>query len=285
MRQRVNQLITWKDVMNVIFTNARTVVNSVLSTEPSVVTGTRGTSYAFDDFTLTADTLTISNFRNIPIFIDEADRFQQSYFNQMEIADFQGKKILEYLESQVLAQHASWVDFGAGDLNNTSTDDTAQITISASNIDDLIRAMKRKVYTNNGADLAAENGFFVIWRPQDWELLEGFVWASGYSEADIALKNGIPAQKAFYYGGVNNYLSTGHTANHLFAGVRKVGKDIAINRGTWGQAKFLEDPAGTNGNLSGLGIVSRIDYGFSFPSASTPATQRLQELGIDINVA
>lgn len=278
MRERLNKPTTWKDIMNVIISDNRTIVNSVLATEPSVVSGTRGTAYNYEDFTLTADTLTISTFKNIPIFIDEADRYQQTYFKQMEIADFQGKKINELLESQVLAQHASWTDFGAGDLANTSSDDTTQITVSATNIDDLIRAIKRKIYANNGVEIAAENGFFCVWRAADYELLEGFVQGNGFSEADVALKNGVPV--GMKYMGMWHYLSTSHTANHLFAGVKRAGKDLGILRSTYGKAKFIEDPA----KLSGLGIVSRVDYGFSFPSAG-PTGQKLQQLSVDVNVA
>lgn len=160
-----------------MYSDVRTIVNSVLSTEPGTTTGTAGTAYAYQNWELTADTLTISTSRVLPVFIDEADRYQQSYFRQMEIADYQGKKINEFLESQVLAQHASWVDFGVGDLNNTATDDTALITVSASNIDNLIRAIKRKINLNNGLDLAAENGIFVVWRAQDYEVLEEFMQA------------------------------------------------------------------------------------------------------------
>lgn len=278
MRERLNKSTNWKDIMNVNISDNRTIVNSVLATEPSVVSGTRGTAYNYEDFTLTADTLTINTYKNIPIFIDEADRYQQTYFKQMEIADLQGKKINELLESQVMAQHASWLDFGAGDLANTSADDTTQITVSATNIDDLIRAIKRKIYAGNGIDLAVEHGFFCVWRASDYEFLEGFVQANGFSEADVALKNGVPV--GMKYMGMWHYLSTSHTANHLFAGVKKVGKDIGILRSTYGKVKFIEDPA----KLSGLGIVSRVDYGFSFPSAG-PTGQTLKSLGCDINVA
>jgi len=148
-----------------------------MSTEPSVVTGTRGTAYNYEDFALTADTLTIDQYKVIPMFIDEADRYQQTYVNQMSIADFQGKKIVEKIESLALAQHSNWTDFGQGDLDNTSDDDTTAITVSAANVDDIIRAIKRKLYKNNGVDLAVERGIFIVWRPEDFELLEAFVQA------------------------------------------------------------------------------------------------------------
>lgn len=271
----------WQDVMNVMYSDVRTIVNSVLSTEPASTAGTRGTAYTYQDFVLTADTLTISSYRDLPIFIDEADRYQQSYFRQMEIADYQGKKLSEFLESEVLAQSASWTDFGQGDLDNTLTDDTTRITVSVTNIDNIVRAIKRKVYRNNGVELASEKGFFIVWRPADYELLEEFAMASGFHEADLALKNGVPV--GMHYMGVDHFLSNDHAANHLFAGVKKVGKDLGILRSTFGKVKFLENPANSSGDLSGLGIVSRLDYGFSFPSAG-PANQALIQLGIDINV-
>lgn len=273
MRRRIDAAQTWKDVLNVKYSNNRTIVGGYLSTEPSVVAGTRGTAYAYQTFAITADTLTINQFYNIPMFIDEADRSQQTYVDGMKIADFQGKKINEKLESLVLAAHTNWTNFGAGDLANTSTDDTATITVSAANIDDIIRAIKRKLYANNGVDFAVENGIFIVWRASDFELLEGYVQANGFTEADIALKNGIPVQKGFYYGGVTHYLSNSHTANHVFAGIKRQG-EIGILTGTYGKAKFIEDP----GLTSGLGIVSRVDYGLNWPA-------QLAQFFMDVNVA
>lgn len=272
MRARIATPTTWMDILKVMYSNNRTIVNSYMSTEPSVVTGTRGTAYNYEDFALTADTLTISTYKVIPMLIDEADRYQQSYVDQMSIAEFQGAKVQEFLETQTLAQHASWTDFGAGDLANTSTDDTTQITVSASNIDDMIRAIKRKIYANNGVDRAVQNGLFIVWRAADFELLEAFVQANGFTEADISLKNGIPVQKAFRYMGVDHYLSNSHTANHVFAGIKKQG-ELGILSGTYGKAKFIEDPA----KISGLGIVTRVDYGFNWPA-------QLAEFFIDVNV-
>ena len=283
LRERLARPTSWKDIMDVRYSDSRTIVNAILDTEPAVQSGTRGTAYSFQDFTLTADTLTISTYRELPIFIDEADRSQQAYFGGPDIAEFQGDKIDEFIESEVLAQHASWRNFGVGDLNNTSSNDASTITVTAANIDDLIRAVKRKIRANNGSKLARKYGYFFVWRAADLELLEGFMQANGFSEADVALKNGI--SDAFSYMGADHYLSNDHTANHLFAGVKKVGKTLGILRGTYGKVKFIEDPAGsTNNNLSGLGIHSRIDYGFSFPTGG-PTGQNIIDMGVDVNVA
>jgi len=96
---------------------------------------------------------------------------------------------------------------------------------------------------------------------------------NGFTEADISLKNGIPVQKAFRYMGVDHYLSNSHTSGHVFAGIKKCG-EIGILRGTYGKVKFIEDP----GKMSGLGIVSRVDYGFNWPA-------QLAEFFIDLNVS
>jgi len=185
LRARINKPANWEAVLNVKYSNVRTIVNGAMTTEPSVQSGTRGTAYAYQDFTLTADTLTISNYRVLPVFIDEADRFQQGYADQMSIADFQGKKISEYLESQMLAQHASFTDFGVTDLANTGDDDVTQITPSAANLDDMIRAVKRKLYANNGVEFAIEKGIFIIWRPGDYELLEAKLMDIGLTKLSL----------------------------------------------------------------------------------------------------
>lgn len=272
MRARINKPQTWSDVLDVKYSNNRTIVDGYMSTEPSVVGGTRGTAYNYEDFVVTAETLTIDQMYQIPMLVDEADRFQQTYVDQMKLADFQGKKISEKMEALTLAQHASWKDFGVTDLANSGDDDTTGIDVSASNIDDMIRAIKRKLYANDGVELAVENGIFIVWRAEDFELLEAFVQANGFTEADISLKNGIPVQKAFRYMGVDHYLSNSHTALHVFAGIKNMGK-LGILKGTWGQAKFIEDPA----KVSGLGIVSRNDHGFDFPA-------QYAEFFIDVNV-
>lgn len=284
LRARINKPTTWTDILLVKYSDSRTIVGGYASTEPTAVAGTRGTAYNFQQFTLTQDTLTISSTKMVPVFIDEADRYQQSYIDQMTIADFQGKIINEKIESLFLdntvGAATNGTNFGAGDLANSSTDDTTQITVSASNIDDIIRAIKRKINTNNGVDFAVERGYYIVWRPADFEMLEAFVQANGFTEADIALKNGIPVQRAFRYMGVDHYLSTSHTANHVIAGIKK-SAEIGILRSTYGRVKFLEDPAisvTTAPQGSGLGIVSRVDYGFNFPA-------QLVQFTLNVNVS
>jgi phage-related tail protein len=177
MRSRINKPVCWTDVLNVKISDTRAVVQGAITTDPSVGTITREAAYTYLTPTQTQDTLTISTGRVVPILIDEADRYQQTYVSQMELAEYQGKLLSEYVEAQMLAQHGSFTNFGATDLSNTGDDDTTAITVSASNIDDLIRAIKRKIYANNGVDMAVEKGLFIVWRAGDFEFLEAFVQA------------------------------------------------------------------------------------------------------------
>lgn len=273
LRERIATPTTWTDVMNVKYSDTRKIVNSYMSTEPTAQSYSQYGQYTHQNWALTADTLTISTNYVLPMLIDEADRYQQSYVDQMKLADFQGKKISEQVESLTLAQHSNWTDFGQTDLDNTGDDDTTQITVSASTVDDIIRAIKRKLYANDGVDLAVERGIFIVWRAEDFELLEAFVQANGFTEADISLKNGIPVQKAFRYMGVDHYLSNSHTANHVFAGIKKTG-ELGLLKGTWGQVKMIED----QDKYSGLTVVSRFDYGYNWPG-------QLAEFFMDVNVA
>ncbi len=271
MRSRINRPTSWMETMNVKYRNVRTIIEGSLTTENDTQTGTRGTPYTFEDFTITNDTLTIDKTDIIPVFIDQADLAQQTYHTGMEVAAFQGKKISEKLESLVLASHTSWTNFGLTDLANSGADDASTITVSATNIDDIIRAVKRKLYENNGVEFSIEKGMFFVWRPQDYELLEAFVQANGFSEADIALKNGIPV--GMRYMGVEHYLSNDNAANHVFCGIKRMG-DLGILSSTFGQVKFIEDP-----NMqSGIGIIARLDHGFSWPTY-------YNEFFIDLNVA
>lgn len=177
MRARINKPVCWTDVLNVKISDTRAVVQGAITTDPSVGSITRESAYTYLTPTQTQDTLTINVGRVVPILIDEADRYQQTYVSQMELADYQGKLLSEYVEAQMLAQHGSWTNFGATDLANTGADDDTAITVSAANIDDIIRAIKRKIYTNNGVDMAVEKGLFIVWRPADFEFLEAFTQA------------------------------------------------------------------------------------------------------------
>ena len=260
LQERLNAPTNWKEVANVIYTDSQVLNLPYMSTESVIQTGTRGTAYGFSDFALTNDTLTISTYKPVPMFIDRADLAQCTLVNQMELADRQGAIIAEHLESSMLAQHSLWTDFDNASIGGSA----GNITVSASNIDDIIRGVKREIRENNCQDLANKNGVFIVWRPADFELLEAYVQANGFREADIALKEGT--MPGLRYMGVDHYVSNSHTSGHLFGGVKKV-HQIGILKATYGQIVVTQDPS----LQSGLGIVSRVDFGHNVPTGHITA--------------
>ena len=263
LQERLAHPQTWKEVVDVVYTDTRTVTTGYMSTVPAVQTVTRGTAFNPQDFALTAQDLTISTGRDMPIFVDFADLAQTGYNTQMEIAETQGDLLNEFIETSVLAQHASWTNIGdsAGAITSGVT---TQITVSASNVDDIIRGVKRIIRVANGQSRMRRLGVFIVWRAADFELLEAFVQANGFNMADMALKEGTV--EGFKYMGVEHYWSNDHTANHLMAGVKKTHR-TGVLKSLYGKMMTQDFPAGSSGGvLSGTLFYSRVDIGHVVPA-------------------
>ncbi len=260
LQERLNHPTTWNKVAKVIYTNSYVLNLPYMPTanEPVVSTQTRGTAYTYSSYTLTNNTLTVSSFYAIPIFIDRADIAQMPLFQQMEAADLAGIKINEYIESAMLADFANWTAFGdtgGGVLGLAST----AITVSPTNVDDIIRGVKRECVKANGLDLFNRNGGFIVWRPADFEMLEAFAQANGFITADSYLKDGLPFE-GFRYMNMEHYQSNDYTAGHIMGGVKGL-YTIGILKDTYGQVITVQDPLAT----SGVGIITRVDYGLLMP--------------------
>lgn len=257
-QERLDKPTNWKEVCNVEYTDSRVLNNPYLSTTPAVQDGTRGTAYTHQDYGLTNEAVTISTYKVLPLFIDRADLAQSTFVNQMALAELQGQLLNERVETAMLASHADWTDFDNAAIGGAA----GNITVALSNIDDIIRGIKREIREANGQDLLERNGVFIIWRAADFEILEQLVQANGFNTADIALKDGtVPGLR---YMGVDHLVSTSHAANHLFAGVKKV-YHLGILKSTYGQIVIDQEPAinsGTGGAASGIGVVARVDYAF-----------------------
>lgn len=272
LQDRLDHPTTWKEMCDVVYTDTRVISTSYMSTTPSVQPVTRGTGVQLQTFTETAETMTISTGRDLGIFVDWADLAQSPWTKPAELFDRIGALLNEYIESAVLARHASWTDFDNASIGGAA----GNITVSAANIDDIIRGIKREIREANGQSMMKKYGVGFVWRPADFELLEAFVQANGFMEADKALKEGTV--EGLRYMGVDHYWSNDFTAGHVFAGVKKVER-LGILRGTYGQAHVIEFPAGdTNTFLSGKSFYSRVDIGHLTPTAHVG-------LVFDINVA
>ena len=261
LQDRLDHPTTWKEMCDVMVTDTRVYSTSYMSTTPSVQTVSRGTGHSMQTYAETAETLTISTGRDLGLFLDWGDLAQSPWTKPAELFDRIGALLNEYVESAVLAQHASWTDFDNASIGGAA----GNITVSASNIDDIIRGVKREIREANGQSQMNQYGIGFVWRAADFEILEAFVQANGTVHADQALKEGTV--EGLHYLGVDHYWSNDHTANHVFAGVKKV-QTLGILRGTYGRAHTIDFPAGdTNTYLSGQSYYSRIDIGHLTPTS------------------
>jgi hypothetical protein len=243
----------WKDICNVEYTNSRVFHNPYL-TDLTVQTGYRGTAYTMQEVVETDESVTIINYLIAPQLIDRADLAQSNYTKMMLLAERQGIKLNEAIETAMYVHiNANATNFGTENLAGSAG--SSAITVSATNIDDIIRSMKRTIRTANGEGFANQNGMFIVWRPLDLEILEGYMQANGFVTADSALRGGT--QQGFEYMGVTHYSSNKLAASHLAGGVKKA-IHLGICKDTYGQIYEVQDP----GSVSGIGVVSRVDYAF-----------------------
>lgn len=278
LAQRLDKPQNWKETCDVVYTDTQTYNFPYVGTsgEPAVATltntaagrSTLSNVIPFIDVTISNETLSIVTAEIDSVYIDYADQAQSNYAKMGEMGDLLGKKVNERAEAVVLANHAAWTNFGdtgGGVLGLSATD----ITITSSNVDDVVRGVIEQIITANGFDLYKQNGGFIVWRPQDWTLMVQFMQANGFNLADASLKNG--GMIGVDYLGLNHYVSTQHaTGGHIMAGVRGVQK-FGILNSTYGKTYVNEMPASsTAGSLSGTQIHTRLDYGLLVPTNLLP---------------
>ena len=288
LAERLDKPQNWKDVCDVRYSDSNTIVLPYVSTggEPAV-SATYLTSVAdrstlskvvtLIDVTMSTETLQILTTNYDAVYIDYADQAQSYYAKLANLGVLLGKKIGERIEAVILGDYGSWTDFGdtgGGVLGLAST----QITVSESNIDDICRGVIEQVQTANGFDMYKEKGGFVVWRPADWTKLVTFMQANGFQFADEALKDGGNSKMGKEALGLFHYVSTGHTANHLMAGVRGA-EILGLLKSTFGKTYVTETPSSsTAGFLSGTAIHTRLDYGLKVQTNIKPVLY-------DVNVA
>src|SRR3990167_4369021 len=275
LQARLDHPTTWKEMCDVTVSNTRVISSSYFGTFPSVTTVSRGTGLVMNTISQTAETMTISTGRDLGVYVDLGDLAQSPWTNGADIFDRIGALLNEYIESAVLARHASWTDFGTLSIGGGGAADTP-ITVSASNIDDIIRGVKREIREANGGSMMKQNGVGFVWRAADFEYLEAFVQANGTMTADKFLVEGT--LEGLHYLGCDHYWSNEHTSGHVFGGVKKVER-IGILKGTYGKAHVIDFPAAdSNTFFSGKAFYSRVDVGHLTPTAHAG-------LVFDVNVA
>lgn len=273
LQERLSEPNKWKLVCRVEYTNTKVLHNPYM-TDATVQSGTRDSAYTHQAVTQNDESISIDTFNILPQLIDRADLAQSTYANQIELAASQGVLLNESIETAMMGQHAQLTnlgDTGSGGFGLAS----AAYTVGPNNIDDMIRGIKREIRKANGEDMANRYGIFIIWRPEDFELLEAFEQANGFSVADSALLKGTT--QGHLYMGVRHFSSNKYTAGHLIAGVMNT-FHLGICKSTYGQIVIDQEPATSGGAVSGIGVVSRVDFKFK-------AWAKVAPILYDINVA
>lgn len=257
LQERLSEPNKWKLVCNVEYTDTKVLHNPYM-TDAVVQTGTRGSAYTQQAIVTTDDSISIDTFDILPQLIDRADLAQQTYVQQMSLADSQGILLNEAIETAMMAAFAQWTNFGdtGGGILGLSSN---PITVSSTNIDDIIRGIKREIRKANGETLMNRYGAFIIWRPVDFELLEAFEQANGFMVADTALLQGTT--QGHLYMGVRHFSTNKYTAGHLFGGVMNL-FHLGICKSTYGQIVVDSEPATSGGAVSAIAVISRVDFKF-----------------------
>src|ERR1051326_252740 len=150
LQERLNHPTTWKEMVDVTVSDNGVISSSYMSTTPSVQTVTRGTGVSAQTFAETAETITVSTGRDLGLIVDLADLAQSPWTKQAMLFDRIGSLLNEFIESNVLGQHANWTDVGDNGSGGVASGQTTGLTVSASSIDDIIRGCKRIIRVANG---------------------------------------------------------------------------------------------------------------------------------------
>ena len=266
LQERLDEPQNWKEFADVLMTSEQVIRSSYISTTggwAAAAALTRGTSVAATDVAETSETLTISTGRHVTTYFDFADLAQSPWTTEDEIYGRAGSRLGEYIENTVLARHASWRNLG-GAAAWTDNDGTA-LAVSAGNVDDLARLIRQVIRSQNGQNLAARNGVCAVLSPVSFAFVEAFAQANGFASADDALKNGLAPQVKYLV--LIWYISNENTADHAFAGVRKIER-IGILDKTFGKMHRFPGGGGAADQVqSGITFHTRVDVGSLTPTA------------------
>jgi len=254
LQERLTAPRVWKEICDVKYTNTGVIKNPYL-TDSTQYTGTRGTGYTSVAVATVDDSVTINNYVGSAQHIDDADLAQKTFSDFMEIAENMATVLDEGMETAMLLEHAQWTNFDNASIGGSA----GNITVSVSNIKDIIGNIKEAIRVAGGTDLANRNGIFIQWREADYTLVEALASSEGFSTADDVLKNGI--KQGFRYMGVEHYSTSKNVAGHVFAGVKKA-FNCYIVKSTYGKVKTIVNPVVGGSQISGVGLETRIDREF-----------------------
>ncbi len=168
LQERLDYPQSWKEICDVRYTNGRVLEYNYMSTVPASQAHTRGSAMTPTDWAVTQQYVTINQSRAHATYIDFADIAQQKWVTQMSLADLSGTILSEYVETDMLVNHAMWTDFDNASIGGAA----GNIIVDSTTIPKIIRGLKREIREANGMKLAKRLGMFALWRAVDFEVLE-----------------------------------------------------------------------------------------------------------------
>src|SRR3990167_2267447 len=150
LRERLNETSVWKEVCKVLYTDTYTF-NLPYLADISLQSVTRSSPYTAQAIIQSNETLVIDQQRLAPMVIPQADYFQSRYSDFMQLAERQAAQLDAQVESYVwgAAQTTTFENFDDGSIGGSAG---TSITVSISNIDDIIANVKRVIFTARGAE-------------------------------------------------------------------------------------------------------------------------------------
>ena len=251
LQEQLDEPTKWKDFAKVIFTDKYTI-NNPYHTDPTASTLERDTPFTLATVTQTNESINVSNSRVIAQQIDRAVLAQSTYADQMEWARRQGIILDETIEQFIYDDHPEFTDF----TNTAIGGGAGSITASASNVDDICRAMLREIRQASGQGLLKRNGAFIVWHPGDFEFLEAFMMANGFVSADNFIRNAAGAVEGLRYMGIDHYTSNLLRAGRFVGGIKKAICVYVLNS-TYAKVKVTDGEAGLRSSVI---VNTRVDF-------------------------
>lgn len=259
LQEKLDEDCYYENICRVEYTSSK-VIHNPYRGDATATSYTRGAQYTYNDFTVTDETIDINLSFVSPEFIDRADLAQTGFNLQMEMAERQAVALKERVETSVLGVYTqAGITINDGDLKTASNGGTTNpIALSSTNVAEVVRIIRRKIVKNAGRSMLNRQGGFVIWSPEDYELVMAYLQSTGNVVADRSITEGNTEGTKF--GGFSHYesnlLTDASNVRHILAGINK-NIHLGILNTTYGDVMVdNNDPD----NRSGVSIVSRVDY-------------------------
>lgn len=226
-------------------------INRPYMADLSVTTYVPGTGVTVQDISTTNEQLSINQFKEVSIYIDDIENLQ-SFYNIMDTwTDRQTYLLADAVDQAILAQYTA---FTSTDLTNANlpggSGAAGAITASTSNIQAVFTGLRKLM---RAANVPMTGDTFIVLDPTEAELLERQFSAVGFSVADATLRNGFAGSAYGVQVYVSNNLTTASNVLHSIGG-----KKGSITLAMQMEPKVSIRPVS---NKLGVNVLAVVDYG------------------------